>query len=1382
MARIWKFKGPEGTLYSVEGDEPPTEEQMVEAYELALRDAYFQTETPVQAQDTERGRAVGSAISSVLTGGFGPEMSEEAYARSMAEFSAQHPEGIEPGVGPEGRAKGLALSPMGRPTVPAFLSEEAVRPAPQPQQRAAGPPLPIEHRIPPGAIIEEQRKPFTGIRQPARGGKRLVRPPTVGGLVVPSMPDLYNIQDPDPDYGYIEPGWASAIEETRARTRQRKAGQLGGLAKAIGMSMGEIGLALAEEAGSLMGGHSLMSSGMSGGEGFSPPRTSWLDLLREKGKPEKEGILRDIESRSSEGTGKLLEKDWNNIVALMDQLSKPAKPFEGEPRFGEEGKTVLANAFNKVSETVGPEHIIGDAEAFIDSPAKYAANYPLETALTAASLLLPVAPRAARAVLRHADTIASATDARWGPSSWILGDGIDFDTAFKSLNEQTVRNMSSSKRNVFQGPQEKLTVDDFLKLKETPKGIVLDRRKKSYKAIKDHAKKNDIELKTQADVDAYDPPPSGGRPARAPTGPVPDDEVLQRTRTLGALGDTRAPQTAELDEVLIHLGIKDEPYAPKSLSDKAVYAQARREALEGVDVPEMADDAMRMDYENEKITERALLLSDELQGSPRAVTPVEVAQLNTAIKHTENKIAHQIDKMAEGMDEAFPTRGEVQRHNAVVQQYKRELGALVGSTQLGASEVGRALRMFRVSIGKLFEPGRLRTRAALNKGKPLTEAESVALNKQADSVADAKIILDEKLDEIGIVQREMDNIDERIAVIKEDSPAGWKGEVKALKKDRKVWEKKRFELLQEADDAGIAMRDAAGRAEYLAEEVFIPLKNRLAGALIQSSLVLPRSLRATADLSAMLNQAIVGVASRPIAGTLSAVEMMTALLGGKRGARRTLYGPRVGGESFGLYGNTQMKLHQERVDSGLRMLDLPGASGNVIGNYEEYFARTGLEALVNYPVVGKLTKGLLATLDPFERAYGAMLNGMRARIYDDMLHHHVAAGLIPKIPGLEGWFKSPSADQKRRVATLANITTGGGAAILEGLPLGSSAMLKRVDRALKAFGQNLFWSWNQTSSAIRWMIEAVPDAIAVGAVGFPVVNPAKAGLRARKAYKAVKSRRENIQMTMEAIETTGDPKVKARLQKQLDRDMAELKSESGLDFNEATPGKVASREAMQQGIILSEYARQVGVYLFLLESMKEQGFDVDMDVFSSSFGTVTADDGYTMDLGGGRFQAMRLAVQGLTGEKRMSSGKMRDFDEDYMASYADPMLDFARSKLHPLAASAANLATGKDFIGREVGVFTELGSLAVPLFFVNALESIYDESGLYRGAKTAGLRTAYSVLGGRGYTRDEDNYAVGLIQDFLVDEFGIDETEMGAPELRDVASELLEKINPGSED
>ena len=1089
-------------------------------------------------------------------------------------------------------------------------------------------------------------------------------------------------------------------------------------------------------------------------------------------------MLQDIERRASQGTGDLLEEDLNNIVNLMQQLANPDKPFEDEPYVGDEGRTVLANAFDKVSKTVGSEHIVGDMQAFVESPAKYAANYPLETALTAASLLLPVAPRAARSLLRQADKIASATDARWGPSSWILGDGIDFDTAFKSLNDQTVMNMSSGKRNVFQGPQEKLTVDDFLKLKDTPEGIRLDGRKKAYNAVKKYAKENDIELKTQTDVDAYDPPLSDGRPARAPTGPVPDDEVLQRTRRLDALGDTRAPQTSELDDVLIHLGINNEPYAPKSLSDKAVYAEARREALEGVDIPEMADDTMRMDYENEKITERALLLSDELQQSPRAVTPVEIAQLNTAIKHTENKIAYQIDKMAEGMDEAFPTRGEVQKHNAVVQQYKRELGALAGSTQLGASEVGRALRMFRVSIGKLFEPGRLRTRAALNKGKPLTDAESAALNKQADSVADAKAVLDEMLDEVGIVQREMDNIDARIAAITEDAPAGWKAEVKSLKKDRKVWEKKRFELLQEADDAGIAMQDAAARAEYLAEEVFIPLKNRLSGALIQSALVLPRSLRATADLSAMLNQAVVGVMSRPISGTLSAVEMMTALVGGKKGARRTLYGPRVGGERFGLYGNTQMKLHQERVDSGLRMLDLPGASGNVIGNYEEYFARTGLEALVNYPVVGKLTRGLLATLDPFERAYGAMLNGMRARIYDDMLHHHVAAGLAPRIPGLEDWFKSPSADQKKRVATLANITTGGGAAILEGLPLGSSALLKRVDKAMKSFGQSLFWSWNQTSSAIRWTLETMPEAIAIGTVGFPVVNPAKAGLRARKAYKGTKARRESIQMTMEAMETTGDPKVKARLQKQLDKDMAELKNESGLDFDEATPGKVASREALQQGIILSEYARQVGVYLFLLESMKEQGFDVDMDIFSSAFGTVEADDGYTMDLGGGRFQAMRLAVQGLTGEKRMSSGKMRDFDEDYMASYADPMLDFVRSKLNPLAGSAWNIASGKDFIGREVGVFTEIGSLAVPLFAVNALESIFDESGLYRGAKSAGLRTAYSLLGGRGYTKDEDNYVVDSIRNYLEEDFGIDETDMAGPRLRDSVSELLEGVNP----
>ena len=241
MARIWKFTGPDGLDFVFEGSKAPTEQQIIEAHELALREAYFQTETPVQAQDTDAGRAVGSAISSVITGGMRPEMSEEAYARSMAEFGAQYPEGIEPGVGPEGRAKGLALSPMARPTVPAFLSEEAVRPAPQEAQRPVGPPLPIERRVPRGAVIEEQATPFPGVRQPARGGKRLVQS---SGMGLGDMGLNIGGGGPLPDYGYVEPGWASAIEETRARTQERKAGQLGGLAKAIGMSAAEIGAAL----------------------------------------------------------------------------------------------------------------------------------------------------------------------------------------------------------------------------------------------------------------------------------------------------------------------------------------------------------------------------------------------------------------------------------------------------------------------------------------------------------------------------------------------------------------------------------------------------------------------------------------------------------------------------------------------------------------------------------------------------------------------------------------------------------------------------------------------------------------------------------------------------------------------------------------------------------------------------------------------------------------------------------------------------------------------------------------------------------------------------------------------------------------------------------
>lgn len=1368
MARLWRFRGPEGTPYSVEGDEPPTEEQMIDAYELALQEEHLQTQTPVQPQDTERGRAVGSAISSVFTGGIRPDMDEATYSNIESTYNARYPDGIEPGASPgSGRVKGLALSQMETPTVPAFLSEEAVRPDPQPQpERPVGPPMPLEMRVPAGAVFSDQEE-FTGKGSQYRGGKKTV-----------------------PHLGYVDPGWATAINESEARKMERVVGQGAGLAKAIGMSIGEVGLALTEQVGAMMPGHALMGGGMSSSEGFTPDAT-WLNLLREKGQETKLKTLQDIEMRSSEGTGDLLAKDWDNIVVLMEQLSNPDKPIEGEPSVGDspgrafpfrigsnEGKTVLSNAYSRMESAIGPEHLVGDADAFLDNPAKYAANYPLETAMVAASLLLPVAPRAAGALLRMSESIASATSARWGRAAWMIGSDIDFDTVFKTFNDELLGGLgTTSKRNVFREPPPAPTLDKFLNLPKGTKGIALDRRKKSFLKIKDYAKKNGIELKTQADIDDYVPPQRDGVPERKPTGPEPSDPVVAAARSSAALGDTRAPMTSELDEVLKVLEITDEPYAPKTVADKEVYMQARREALEGKDLPEGKDLEHTLRIENSEIAEVAGRLADDLMDSPRPVTPVEVAQLNTAIKHTESMIGRAVDRMALGMDEFFPAAREIMDHNAVVAAYRGQLKKLVGATQLGSSEVGRALRMLRVTIGNLYKPGRLRTRAELNKRAILTQEEGNAIELASDSVTKAKAVLDGKLDEVGIIQREMDNIDTRIDAITEDAPAGWKGEVNSLKKDRKVWEKKRFEVLQEADDAGIKLRDSTARADYLAEDVFIPLKNRMAEALIQSALVLPRSLRATADLSAMLNQAVVGVISRPVSGTLSAIEMVTAL-GTKKGARRTLYGPRVGGDSFGLYGNTQMKVHQDRINSGLRVLDLPGASGNIIGKYEEYFARTGLEALVNYPVVGKLAQGIMAGLDPFERAYGAMLNGMRFRIYDDMVHHQVALAMLPRIPWMREWFKAPSADQKKRIATLANISTGGGANILEGAPFGSSRLLKKLDKAIKNVGQNVFWSWNQTSSSFRWVTETMPDAISIGAIGFPAVSPAKAGLRAVKAYKGAKTRRSAIQMTMEAIETTGDPKIKARLQKQLDKDMALLKDEYGLDFADSTPGKVAGREAAGQSIILAEYARQVGVYLYLFGSMKDQGFEIDLDIFSSSFGTITADDGYTADMGGGRFQSMRLAVQAITAEKRMSSGKVRDFDEDFMASYADPFLSFGRSKLRPLLGSVTNLAMGKDFIGREVGVFTEMGSNVVPLVAVNALESIFEESGVRRAPENAFLRTAYSILGGRGYYKNDGNYAIAEIRKRLKEDFGIDETEMGMPELRDKVSEALQGINP----
>ena len=124
MARVWKFRGPEGLPYSYEGEDPPTREEILQADQLAL-DAAERAEgqgaappehTPVARWETEEGeeraRAAGRAVAGIITGGVGTSKEEYDEAGAMGLIDPERASGTPgaaTGLVPRGLTQGAVM-------------------------------------------------------------------------------------------------------------------------------------------------------------------------------------------------------------------------------------------------------------------------------------------------------------------------------------------------------------------------------------------------------------------------------------------------------------------------------------------------------------------------------------------------------------------------------------------------------------------------------------------------------------------------------------------------------------------------------------------------------------------------------------------------------------------------------------------------------------------------------------------------------------------------------------------------------------------------------------------------------------------------------------------------------------------------------------------------------------------------------------------------------------------------------------------------------------------------------------------------------------------------------------------------------------------------
>lgn len=140
---------------------------------------------------------------------------------------------------------------------------------------------------------------------------------------------------------------------------------------------------------------------------------------------------------------------------------------------------------------------------------------------------------------------------------------------------------------------------------------------------------------------------------------------------------------------------------------------------------------------------------------------------------------------------------------------------------------------------------------------------------------------------------------------------------------------------------------------------------------------------------------------------------------------------------------------------------------------------------------------------------------------------------------------------------------------------------------------------------------------------------------------------------------------------------------------------------------LKTFGTFVGTVTSLITLAKMSGAEVETDIRSSNFGKMKKGDSY-IDLTFGFGLYIRLMGQLLTQEKKTQKGKVVElggegiFDE----SYGDVLERAIRGKLAPAWAAALDLAYGKNVVGEDVTIKSELIEQVTPLYVSDLMDAL----------------------------------------------------------------------------
>ena len=143
---------------------------------------------------------------------------------------------------------------------------------------------------------------------------------------------------------------------------------------------------------------------------------------------------------------------------------------------------------------------------------------------------------------------------------------------------------------------------------------------------------------------------------------------------------------------------------------------------------------------------------------------------------------------------------------------------------------------------------------------------------------------------------------------------------------------------------------------------------------------------------------------------------------------------------------------------------------------------------------------------------------------------------------------------------------------------------------------------------------------------------------------------------------------------------------------------------------LKTFGTFVGAVGSVITLAKLGGADVELDWRSSNFGKMKVGNTY-IDLTAGYGLYIRLFGQLITGEKKvLSTGKIEKFggDKPYAETRLGTIERAARAKLAPLFSAAANLLEGKNVVGKEVTLKSELLEQVTPLYLGDLVDALKD--------------------------------------------------------------------------